>query len=168
MSRFIPRRGPGFADKGRATPRETKVFTLKAADGGALYAAGSFVTDATGTDFLVADLPDAWRLRELEARIIELQRRPVMKAIATLASEQYRLRVALPVAVVEADGLVTTESPDLEAYGDGETEYEALTSLRRRICETFRDLLDDEPRLGPELAAQLRRYRDLIEEGPWT
>jgi hypothetical protein len=76
----------------------------------------------------------------------------------------YRLRIPVAVEVSSDEGVVAAHAIDLEVYGAGGSEYEALADLRRIIVEELEDLVEAEKMLGPGLASRLRRFRELVEQ----
>jgi len=83
--------------------------------------------------------------------------------MATLGSEQFRLRNPLPVEVSADDETVVAHSVDFEQYGAGDTDYEALDDLRQALTTSYSFLRDREAELGPHPRELLRRYRELVE-----
>jgi hypothetical protein len=100
----------------------------------------------------------AQRIEELEAGS-----RSRMVALSSLGHPRYRLKRDLFVEIDSSGSAVTAHSIELEEYGSGETEYEALASLRHALCETFDFLGTNQNQLGPDLEAQLARFNDLVE-----
>jgi hypothetical protein len=103
------------------------------------------------------------RIANIEGALARLANAPRTVMLATLDSPIYHLRSPIPVTLQSsADGCVA-ESADLEAYGDGASEYEALDSLRMRIAETIDDL-SAEAALAPRLQRLFARMTALIEK----
>ena len=78
-----------------------------------------------------------------------------------------RLELVHPIRVsVEIwEGVVTAWSDDLEEYGSGETQAEALDDLRAAIVETYNLLQDQgENKLGPLPLSQWRYLQTIIRE----
>lgn len=95
--------------------------------------------------------------------ILEAASRSRMVVLASLAHASYKLKRELFVEVDSSGSEVTAHSVELEEFGQGETEYEALSNLRRALCETFDFLIANKPKLGADLQDQLARFVDLIE-----
>ncbi|MDQ6769840.1 MAG: hypothetical protein M3Z54_07630 [Gemmatimonadota bacterium] len=106
----------------------------------------------------------------LENQVAELQRQLASQrsaktvALSSLGSSHYRLRQTLWAALDASGDAVTAHVPELEEYGTGVTEYEALDDLRSALLDTYTFLLENETKLGPAPTAQLRRFRDLLEK----
>lgn len=66
-----------------------------------------------------------------------------------------RLRLIAPIYVTleEQDGVVVASNVDLDLFGYGDTEAEALQDLREIISETHLDLKAEQGRLSPHLQA---------------
>jgi hypothetical protein len=110
------------------------------------------------------------RVTRLEKEVAELrtqlerQTKAKQVSLASLGSEKYRLRKALWVELDSSgEETVTAHISELEEYGTGATEYEALEDLRLVLIEAYDFLLENAVSLGPSLASQLRRFRDLVE-----
>ncbi len=85
--------------------------------------------------------------------------------VSSLGSDAFHLRSAIPVELYFEEGSVIAHAPDLEEFGEGDSEYEALEDLRHSIVEEYQFLKANEQSLGAAPAGQLRRFRELIEEG---
>lgn len=107
-------------------------------------------------------------LEALRADMAEVQHRvdnlPRMISIQTIGLPGLRLRVQLPVRIVDEQVQVVVDSPDLEVYGVGETEGEALDDLRQAIGSAYQSLKEFEGRLGVVPEKQFRRFKELLEE----
>jgi hypothetical protein len=66
-----------------------------------------------------------------------------------------RLRLIAPIYVTleEQDGVVVASNADLDLFGYGDTEAEALQDLREVISETYFDLKREQGNLSPHLQA---------------
>jgi len=83
-----------------------------------------------------------------------------------LGHPRYRLSAALPV-VLEVDGAhVVAYSHDLDMFGWGDVENEALTDFKESICELYESLREGPANLGPHLQRVLRYLEQVIIEGP--
>lgn len=111
----------------------------------------------------------AEKVRALESQIAQLRNdvEPTQSsktvALSSLGSPQYRLRQSLWVELDASGDGVTAHVPELEEYGTGATEYEAVSDFRSVLLDTYVFLLENEPSLGPAPANQLLRFRDLVE-----
>jgi predicted RNase H-like HicB family nuclease len=88
----------------------------------------------------------------------------VVRVIQDLRSEKVRLIAPLYVVIEEADGIIVASNDDLDLFGYGETEAEALQDLRQVIEETFFDLQRDQAQLGPHLQAVWNYLNRIILE----
>lgn len=84
-------------------------------------------------------------------------------ALSTLGDERYRLRQPLWAELDATGEGVTAHISELEEYGAGATEYEALEDLRSVLVETYTFLIENEADLGPAPRKQLQRFRDLAD-----
>jgi hypothetical protein len=83
-----------------------------------------------------------------------------------LGHPKYRLRSALPV-VLEVDGPhVVAYSHDLDMFGWGDVEDEALLDFKGSVCELYENLREDPAALGPHLQRVLRHLEEMIVEEP--
>jgi hypothetical protein len=106
-------------------------------------------------DFLTGDLS-----RTME----KLSKRRIL-LLYSLRHPHLRLRNPIAVSLEDDGAQVIASAYDLDLFGYGETEGEALDDLRRTIVHLYRALRDDADALGP-LPQQIWRYlADVIEEG---
>ncbi len=85
--------------------------------------------------------------------------------LRNLGHPKYRLRSALPVAL-EVDGPhVVAYSHDLNMFGWGDVEDEALIDFKGAVCELYESLREDPAKLGPHLQETLRYLEQMITEG---
>ncbi len=81
-----------------------------------------------------------------------------------LGHPKYRLRSSLPV-VLEVDGPhVVAYSHDLDIFGWGDIEDEALIDFRGAVSELYESLREDPARLGLHLQGTLRFLEQVIIE----
>jgi hypothetical protein len=83
--------------------------------------------------------------------------------IDTLHSEVYLLNKAIPVSIEHADQVYIASNYDLELYGYGDTEDEAIDDLRKSIIECYEDL-KQEKELGPIPSKMFAYYKSIIQE----
>ncbi|HID61608.1 MAG TPA: hypothetical protein EYP49_02505 [Anaerolineae bacterium] len=105
-------------------------------------------------DFLVSELSP--RMEKL------VRRHPLL--LYSLRHPQ--LRLSSPIAVsLEDDGVqVIAAAYDLDVFGYGETEWEALDDLRRTITDLYFTLKDDARALGPMPRRVWEYLSDIIEK----
>ena len=83
-----------------------------------------------------------------------------------LGHPKYRLRSAFPV-VLEVDGPhVVAYSHDLDMFGWGDVEDEALLDFKGSVCELYESLREDPAKLGSHLGKVLRYLEQVICEEP--
>ncbi|MBI4572777.1 MAG: hypothetical protein HY713_05765 [candidate division NC10 bacterium] len=83
-----------------------------------------------------------------------------------LGHPKYRLRSPLPV-VLEVDGPhVVAYSHDLDMFGWGDVEDEALLDFKGSVCELYEGLHEEPAKLGPHLERVLRYLERVIAEEP--
>jgi hypothetical protein len=99
----------------------------------------------------------------LRVTIDELRKSKVIQ-LSTLADASLRLRMPLAVVIDWSGEQTTAHAVELEDYGVGDSEYEALDDLRGSILQTYGFLRENEADLGPSLAKQLRRFREVLVE----
>lgn len=86
--------------------------------------------------------------------------------VRDLGHLKYRLRCPLPV-VLEVDGPhVVAYSHDLDMFGWGDVEDEALLDFKGSVCELYENLREDPAALGPHLQRVLRHLEEMIVEEP--
>jgi len=74
-----------------------------------------------------------------------------VRILQDLRSDRVRLVAPLYVTIEEADGVIVASNADLDLFGYGDTESEALQDLREVIEETYWDLKAEQARLGSHL-----------------
>jgi hypothetical protein len=79
-------------------------------------------------------------LFQSSAPIVTDDCQPRFLTIQSLHSPRLALKTAISVVTEYKCGIWTAYTPDLNVFGSGETEYEALESLRGEIAELYRDL----------------------------
>lgn len=81
-----------------------------------------------------------------------------------LRNEKLRLVAPLFITIEEQDDLVVASNADLDVFGYGDTEAEALQDLRDVIVETYLDLKTEQGNLGPYMQT-VWGYLDCIALG---
>ncbi|TEU10856.1 MAG: hypothetical protein E3J21_25075 [Anaerolineales bacterium] len=100
---------------------------------------------------------------ELSPRVEKLARR---HPLLLYSLRHPQLRLNSPIAVsLEDDGVqVIAAAYDLDVFGYGETEWEALDDLRHTITDLYFTLKDDARALGPMPRRVWEYLSDIIEE----
>lgn len=100
---------------------------------------------------------------ELSPRVEKLARR---HPLLLYSLRHPQLRLSSPIAVsLEDDGVqVIAVAYDLDVFGYGETEWEALDDLRHTITDLYFTLKDDARALGPMPRRVWEYLSDIIEE----
>ncbi len=75
-----------------------------------------------------------------------------------------RLREPLWVEIDNSGDGATASAIQLECYGMGDTEPEALEDLSRSLVSDYRFLLENEHKLGVHPLRLLTLFRELVEE----
>jgi hypothetical protein len=84
-----------------------------------------------------------------------------VRVIQDLRHRSLRLVAPLYVVVEDEAEAVVASNADLDVFGYGDTEAEALEDLRDAIVETYFELREDSHRLGPHLE-NIWQYLDRI------
>ncbi|MCE7987235.1 MAG: hypothetical protein DYG89_39190 [Caldilinea sp. CFX5] len=79
------------------------------------------------------------------------ERQEAIRIVQDLRNAALRLVAPLYVTIEEEDGTVVASNADLDLFGYGDTEAEALQDLREVIIETYHDLAANQANLGPHL-----------------
>lgn len=82
---------------------------------------------------------------------IIVERQEAIRVVQDLRDVSLRLVAPLYVALEEEDGTVVASNADLDLFGYGDTEAEALQDLREVMIETYHDLKANQSTLGPHL-----------------
>ena len=99
----------------------------------------------------------------LRATVDELRKSKVIQ-LSALGDTSLRLRMPLAVVLDWSGEQTTAHAVELEDYGVGDSEYDALDDLRGSILQTYEFLRGNEADLGPTLVKQLRRFREVLVE----
>lgn len=76
---------------------------------------------------------------------------PSTVALGFLRDGRLRVREAIEVAILEADGQIVAEADELNEFGSGDNQSEAVIDLQHAIAELYFSLEEDKDRLGPGL-----------------
>lgn len=76
---------------------------------------------------------------------------PATVALGFLRDGRLRVRAAIEVAIREADGQIIAEAEELNEFGSGDNQAEAIIDLQHAIAELYFSLEEDKDRLGPGL-----------------
>jgi hypothetical protein len=87
----------------------------------------------------MAQVESSEALTQLEQALNRIERRRVL-LIHSLHDSRLKLNVSLPIASEDDGYQLTAYAPDLDIYGWGETEYEAIADLRQSIVDLYFDL----------------------------
>ena len=74
-----------------------------------------------------------------------------IRVLQDLRDGGLRLVAPLYITIEEEDGTVVASNVDLDVFGYGDTEADALQDLREVIVETYFDLKTNQSNLGPHL-----------------
>lgn len=109
----------------------------------------------------MAEIDISERLNHLEEMLKSIEKRKTL-FIHSLHNKRLELITALSV-VIEYDGhQFIAYAPDVDIYGCGDTEYEAMEDLRQSIVELYFDLKDE--KLGRDLQRIFDYLKSIIEE----
>lgn len=133
---------------------------------------GDVLTETTKLRRDLANLrEETEELREQVASLFDIvESRPIVTQtwLRDLGLDTYRLRSPALVTVEEYTDEVVARWPEVEAFGAGDTETQALAALRKDIVSLFEDmehLLRAEPdRLGKPLRSVFRVLADVVEK----
>jgi predicted RNase H-like HicB family nuclease len=79
-------------------------------------------------------------------------------------SARYRLKDDLVITIEERGDQFVTSSVDLDQYGHGFSQEDAIQALCEVIEEYYEVLLEEEGRLSAILESHLRYLRDVLED----
>lgn len=71
--------------------------------------------------------------------------------LESLTDGRLRLREAIAVKVLEESGQIIAAAEELNEYGSGDSQAEAITELQYAIADLYFSLEEDKDRLGPGL-----------------
>jgi len=100
----------------------------------------------------------------------ELETRPIVKQTnISEVGDGFRVKMPIPVTIEEYDDEVTASFPEVEVFGSGATEAEAISRLKKEIVELYKELLETpKDELGYLPLAWLRVMDATIEKNGQT
>ncbi|MEK7099272.1 MAG: hypothetical protein AAB916_02045 [Patescibacteria group bacterium] len=123
------------------------------------------------SDFRLYDFPvDVYgpAIAELKAEVYLLKKRPEgrMLPIQFLeGSDRLILTQHLIVSIYSSEeGVWIVDSPELNLYGEGRSEMQAMRDFKIVLEETYFGLKQDKEFLGPELKQKWDIFRKIIQE----
>jgi len=109
----------------------------------------------------MAELEISEKIDNLERILKKIEGRRSL-FIRSLHDSRLEINVPLPVTL-ENDGYQSIAyAPDMDIYGCGETEYEAIEDLRRSIADLYFDLKEE--KLGADLQRIFEYLRSVVVE----
>lgn len=82
-----------------------------------------------------------------------------------LREDGLKLTQAIPVRIDKRDSVVTAYNPDIEVFGIGSSELEAMDDFRSAVGDLYWLLRDEsEANLGPVPSRQLQYMRAILKE----
>ncbi len=114
---------------------------------------------------VVLDMPsDLYdRLDRLETKVAALQdlleTRPVTSStlLRDLNSDAYILKEAISIVIEEYPEEAIARWPEVEVWGNGDTQGEAISRLKKRILERYEDVVTMEPATMGRLVQSWKR-----------
>jgi hypothetical protein len=129
---------------------------------------GATVTWSLGSRKLLPRNPGQAKFQSFESGRTILQERyglpPRILHLRNLADDRLRLTAPLPVVLQYGEESVTACSYDLEDFGVGATEFDALADLRATLVELYFSLKQDRDRLGWQPRREWAFLRSIIQE----
>jgi hypothetical protein len=89
------------------------------------------------------------------------ERQPILSRISDLRSDKYRLVSPLPITLSIENDIYAVTSYDLNMFGYGESDDEAIQDLCDAIVEYYEELEDNQNRLG-KIPTQHKHFLDQI------
>ena len=104
------------------------------------------------------------KIKKLEAKISSIEESTIKKVeISSLGDEKLELRRNIPVHLEADEDEVIAKFVDAEVTGFGESEYEALDSLKDNMVSLYYELIEDETNLGPIPRRWLTVLKEIIK-----
>ncbi|MBU3979090.1 hypothetical protein KKE68_05320, partial [Patescibacteria group bacterium] len=76
--------------------------------------------------------------------------------IYDLDSSKFSLKCPMSVLITRENGIYYTQSVDLNLYGEGENEIEAIQDLKKAIIISYQSLSESEKKLSPLMKSKLK------------
>ena len=109
----------------------------------------------------MAELEILEKIEHLEQLVRKIEKRRLL-FIHSLHDSRLDLKIPFPITL-ENDGYqFITYNPDIDIYGCGETEYEAIEDLRHSIVDLYFDLKEEE--LGADLQKIFEYLQSVVGE----
>lgn len=84
--------------------------------------------------------------------------------LESLTDARLRLRDSIAVKVLEESGQIIAAAEELNEYGSGDSQAEAITELQYAIADLYFSLEEDKDRLGPGLQKVWETLQVKIEQ----
>lgn len=118
-------------------------------DPSTIYGKSRVTPKGSSTDVLLKS--NIKQIKEIEDRVTRLEKTPSIAVIKIndLALDNYRLKKPIDVILKFYPNEVLAVIPDLEIFGEGNNEIEAINDLKLELIDLFHDLKDiPESKLG--------------------
>lgn len=117
-------------------------------------------------DFGSFELEQKLKLRDEEIKLLKNKPEEKIIPINFLSSEKLRLKTHIAVAMKYSpeDENWIVDSPELNVYGVGRDEDEALDDFKNALEESYFSLKKDKDKLGPRLEKEWGFFNQVIEE----
>ena len=109
----------------------------------------------------MAEVESLQTVHHLEQVLNRIERRRAL-FIHSLHDPRLRLNVSLPITLEDDGYQFVAYAPDLDIYGLGETEYEAIEDLRQSIVDLYFDLKAE--KLGGDLQKIWNYLQSVVTE----
>jgi len=107
-------------------------------------------------------------IEELQERLERLEKQKISQIfqIQFLDSKKLRLKQPISVSLIYSsdNNLWVVDNPELNIYGEGEDENQAIDDFKQVLEETYFGLKKDKENLGPELKKKWSILSKIIEE----
>ena len=105
------------------------------------------------------------RISKLEERLIKIGEQQIVP-IQFLDSEKLQLKQPIVVSLSHSpeDGIWVVDCPELNLYGEGEDENQAIKDFKLALEESYFSLKKDKEKLGTELKQKWDILQQIIQE----
>ena len=107
-------------------------------------------------------------IEELQERIERLEKQKTSQIFQIQFLDSNRLRLKQPISVSliysSDNNLWIVDNPELNIYGEGEDENQAIDDFKQVLEETYFGLKKDKENLGPELKKKWSILSKIVEE----